>query len=1018
MRKTLVIGLIAILTIGAILGCDGGLLGSAPTARVSTAPASGFTVGAAITFDGTGSINPGVGALTYSWSLSAKPAGSTAVLGLVSNGKVSLVPDVEGSYEVTLLVTAGGASHSVTKAIVVTGSQNTIASLSSLSLTGATISFSASTLTYNVNVPNATASTTISAAASAAAATLAIDGKAGSPQTVPLGVGSTTIPIVVTAPDRVTTKTYTIYVTRAGTISNDATLSALSMTDVPIAFAAGTISYSANVANSVASTNVSATTSTAGATFTINGGAATQVPLAVGANVITIVVKAPDNATTKTYTINVNRAASSDAALSALAMTGATLGFAAETIVYNVGVPNATTSTTITATPRAAGATVTINGGTATQVALAAGANVITILVRAPDNATTKTYTINVNRAVLNDAALSALSMTDVPISFAPGTTTYSVNVANSIASTTVAATPNAAGATYTINSGSAAQVALAVGANTIRVVVTALDGATTRTYTVNVNRADPPPSDVATLFSLSMTDASIAFASGTTAYGANVANSVTSTTVSAIASAAGATVRINGGTATQVALAVGMNTITIVVTAPDGATTKTYTVNVTRAASSDATLSALSMTGATLGFAAETIVYNVGVPNSTASTTVSATATQGTASISIGGTIGASRTVNLVVGANAIPVVVTAPDNATTKTYTINVTRAASSDATLSALSMTGASFVFAATTFTYSLQVPIGVTETTVSATATDTGSIVSIAGQEATSATVSLSEGSNLIPIVVTASDGVSTGNYELRITRASQRTDRFVYSYYDSGTLSFVEKYRMTYAYPSTGTGRFTMREKVFTSPYTGRSREVYSRDALGRVAVCETYDVAATPAALTGTMSNVYDGSGYRTIQSNYYDPNGRMIHQERFAYDASGRITDYRYYQIDSSTGAYLLRERETYQYGAEGEILAASYYDGWDDKTYDLEFVDDGQGDRTEVRYFLAGSLAGKDVMTYNANHRALTAIYYWTNGTVIAPTGRRDYFYEDYYPGSTAEIPETGSLGAVRVR
>ena len=46
---------------------------------------------------------------------------------------------------------------------------------------------------------------------------------------------------------------------------------------------------------------------------------------------------------------------------------------------------------------------------------------------------------------------------------------------------------------------------------------------------------------------------------------------------------------------ATPVTLAVGSNTVTVQVTAQDG-TTQSYTVAVTRAASSDATLSALTL--------------------------------------------------------------------------------------------------------------------------------------------------------------------------------------------------------------------------------------------------------------------------------------------------------------------------------------------------------------------------------------------------------------------------------------
>jgi hypothetical protein len=80
------------------------------------------------------------------------------------------------------------------------------------------------------------------------------------------------------------------------------------------------------------------------------------------------------------------------------------------------------------------------------------------------------------------------------------------------------------------------------------------------------------------------------AFASGTTSYTADVANSVASITVTPTASDTNATVRVNGtivasGSASgAINLNVGANTITIGVTAQDGVTTRTYTVTVTRA--------------------------------------------------------------------------------------------------------------------------------------------------------------------------------------------------------------------------------------------------------------------------------------------------------------------------------------------------------------------------------------------------------------------------------------------------
>ena len=80
-------------------------------------------------------------------------------------------------------------------------------------------------------------------------------------------------------------------------------------------------------------------------------------------------------------------------------------------------------------------------------------------------------------------------------------------------------------------------------------------------------------------------------FAATTTAYSASVANSVSTIAVTPTVSDANATVTVNGNQVTSGAasgninLNVGSNIITVLVTAQNGTTTKTYTVSVTRAA-------------------------------------------------------------------------------------------------------------------------------------------------------------------------------------------------------------------------------------------------------------------------------------------------------------------------------------------------------------------------------------------------------------------------------------------------
>ena len=234
------------------------------------------------------------------------------------------------------------------------------------------------------------------------------------------------------------------------------------------AFAAGTTSYTDSVANSVTSMTVTPTLADATATITVNGtavasGAASQaINLNVGNNTITVVVTAQDGSTTKTYTITVNRAPSSNADLSSLTVSQGTLtpAFAAGTTSYTDSVANSVTSMTVTPTLADATATITVNGtavasGSASQaINLNVGSNTITVVVTAQDGSTTKTYTITVTRAPSSNADLSNLTVSQGTLTpaFAAGTTSYTDNVANSITSMTVTPTVADTTATITVN--------------------------------------------------------------------------------------------------------------------------------------------------------------------------------------------------------------------------------------------------------------------------------------------------------------------------------------------------------------------------------------------------------------------------------------------------------------------------------------------------------------------------------------------------------------------------------------
>ena len=625
-----------------------------------------------------------------------------------ADGEISLAV---GSNVITVEVTAEDTTTETYTVTVTRASPSTDAALSALTLSGVTFGiFASGTTSYSAQVANGVTRTTVMPTLndSGASHVIKLGGVTDADGVVTLSVGGNVITIEVTAEDDSTTRTYTVTVLRAEPPSTDATLSALTLSGIDFGtFTPGTTSYTAQVANNVSQTTVNPTVNDSGATQVIKLGGVTdadgEISLAVGSNVITVEVTAEDT-TTETYTVTVTRASpSTDAALSALTLSGVTFGiFASGTTSYSAQVANSVTRTTVMPTLNDSGASHVIKLGGVTDadgvVTLSVGGNVITIEVTAEDDSTTRTYTVTVLRAEppSTDATLSALTLSGIDFgTFTPGTTSYTAQVANNVSQTTATPTVNDSGASYVIKLGGVTDadgvVTLSVGSNVITVEVTAEDGSTTRTYTVTVTRAEPTTpeqlSSDATLTALTLSGIDFGtFDSTTTSYTAQVANSVSQTTVTPTVNDSGASYVIKLGGVTdadgRLVLSVGGNVITIEVTAEDGNTTQTYTVTVTRAAppSTDATLSALTLSGIDFGaFASGTTSYTAQVDNSVTQTTVTPTVNDSGASnvIKLSGVTDADGVVVLSVGSNVITVEVTAEDDSTTRTYTVTVTRA-----------------------------------------------------------------------------------------------------------------------------------------------------------------------------------------------------------------------------------------------------------------------------------------------------------------------------------------------------
>lgn len=232
----------------------------------------------------------------------------------------------EGANTVSVAVTS--ADGTITHQYTVTVTRATaLPSLSHLVLSGGAVldpAFQPATTEYTAYVANGVSSLTVTpTAADAEAAIIVKDMMVASgtaSDEVALKVGINSIPIFVMAADGMTSQTYMVTVVRseAPAASKNATLSNLALSGgatLNPAFASGTTSYAASVANVVSSVTVTPTAAEAGAkvkvkdVVVVSGSASAPITLNVGANVVEVVVTAADGRTTKTYTVTVTREA-------------------------------------------------------------------------------------------------------------------------------------------------------------------------------------------------------------------------------------------------------------------------------------------------------------------------------------------------------------------------------------------------------------------------------------------------------------------------------------------------------------------------------------------------------------------------------------------------------------------------------------------------------------------------------------------------------------------------------------
>ena len=426
-----------------------------------------------------------------------------------------------------------------------------------------------------------------------------------------------------------------------------------------------------------------------------------------------------------------------------------------------------------------------------------------------------ETYGCSDSASVSEDVAVPLSSLTITPGNLQPGffknTTSYTFKAPTGATTVTVTATPKDSTTTMTINgavtaSGQGRSVSLGTPGSTVTIliVLSSQNGLET-TYTVTVTRLLSSDNNLSAL-SVKVNNATQplvpGFDANTLEYTVDVQTNVTSVNVTATKSDPNAAMLIGSTTVPagtnpgQVPITLGspgtITPVTIEVTAPNGSK-KTYTLSIKRLAG-DTNLSALNVSVGTLNpaFTAGTTLYTVDVPTNVTSVDVSATKSDPNAVMAIGsvtvpaGTASGSAS-NLPLGGpgsdTPISVLVTAQNGIDSKTYTVTIHRAASDDSNLLALSVAANAVLLTLTPafdqnhLDYTVEVPFGIFEVTVTATKSDPNAVLSgsvpdpgtgVATGQATVSYIFLPPPQ--ISVIVTAQNTTTNKTYTITVSQA--------------------------------------------------------------------------------------------------------------------------------------------------------------------------------------------------------------------------------------------------------
>lgn len=394
-------------------------------------------------------------------------------------------------------------------------------------------------------------------------------------------------------------------------------------------------------------------------------------------------------------------------------------------------------------------------------------------------------------RSVSSNAGLTSLYMSNGVLNplFSSNTLKYSATFASTILSTLI--TPTLIDSTasikingVTVSNGSHRLVQLVTGTNTVNIAVTASDGVTKKSYTLTLFRQ--PSADVSTT-ALQISPGILKPTAKTDSLMATVAGSISSISVLATATNAGATVKVNGVVTAQntysapVELHLGVNVIPVVITAQDGFTQRKLTITIIRGSASTA-VTLIKISPGKLLRIGTLDSWTAAVGATTTSVRVIAAASNAGATFKVNGVVTAQNTYSaalpLSIGVNTILVELTAEDCVTKRTLTLTVVRG-SANTGVSALKITPGTLKRDSASNYWNAALSASVTSLRVLAATSDANAKIKINGVAVASNTYSepvpVHTGVNYIPVEITAQDGVTVRYLWLAIAVGSSSTN---------------------------------------------------------------------------------------------------------------------------------------------------------------------------------------------------------------------------------------------------